>query len=118
MACLLAAQVGVVLAVSRIRPLRLAPEAWTEAVMLAGMQSLPPAGLPDSIGMVERYRDGGIVLLTTSGLEDVRIGPDTVIASVRGPDGVAALRPGVAVAVWGRRALLRDAFDARAMLVP
>lgn len=117
LACVVAAQIAVVLAIARVHPSRLAREEWTQRIMLDGMRALPPAGLPQSVGMVELYRDGAIVILTAGGLDEIRIDADTVVRSVHGPDTMAALRPGLTVAVWGPRPALRDMVTARAMLV-
>lgn len=117
-ACVLLAQGGAVLAMTRVRPMRLAREDWTQDVMAAGMRSLPPAGFPESLGMVELYRDGAIVLLTTEGLDEIHVDAETIIVQPHGPGILADLRPGVSVAVWGRRAALADVVTARAILVP
>lgn|GEM_PF-5762445 len=100
-----------------VRGAALPDAAWTPAAMLAGLRSLPPAGPPDVMGIVEGYDDGTVVVRSPGAMQHIRVHVATVIAVPTGPATLADLRPGTTVAIWGRRPWWGGSLTTRALMV-
>ena len=79
---------------------------------------LPP-GPPALLGLVQYFeRDAFVVLpLAPEWLQTIHVDARTVVTHADGPASLAAIRPGMLVAMWGER-LGRGGLHARVVLVP
>lgn len=78
---------------------------------------LPAAGTPNVLGVVQRYGDNTLMVMTGQGLRTIAVNAQTLVRREEGAAQFSDLQPGVTVAVWGEPGADRRTIVARVVVI-